>query len=321
MRLNIPGKFFLSALLTAYGLWPIALRAQVLTEGATSYNEVPEEVVVKSESEDKLRTARPPLKIKTEEFETIRKSLAPDRDLFLSESGDFMSLSRNYPERLFSGRMVQPWRAGFSDKTVIAFYPRRKFEEVFNKNYTEKTAKGMDWTLSVTDEEGKIFHKYSGSGLPPEFIDWTGENDQREWIKAGHNYAPVYVFVDNAGTPRTVIGDVIKFTAIVFQKGASLTVSLDSVSVFGPTKSMKTVEKVQGEALLSATADLIKRRYYNLPVKVNIYAQTKDLAELQAGQIRDFLRKELMAGESVIASEGFEESYARQRIDIVLLNK
>ena len=112
-----------------------------------------------------------------------------------------------------------------------------------------------------------------------------------------------------------------EFTAIVFQKGSNLNISLDSVAVFAPTTSLKTVDKVQGEALLSATADLIKRRYYNLPVKVNVYAQTKELAESQAGQIRDFLGKELMAGESVIASEGFEESYARQRIDIVLLNK
>ena len=220
-------------LLTGVGL---KLNAQV--EGSTTtYSEVPEEVVVKGGSEDKLRTARPPLKIKTDEFETIRKSLEPDRDLFLFESGDFLSLSRNYPERLFSARMIQPWRSGFSDKTVIAFYPRRKFEEVFNRNYTDKTAKEMEWTLSVTDEEGKIFHKYSGSGLPPESINWTGENDQREWIKAGHNYAPVYVFSDNTGKPRTVIGDVIKFTAIVFQKGANLNISLDSASVFGPAKS------------------------------------------------------------------------------------
>lgn len=311
----------LAALLTAYGLWPMALRAQALAEGATSYNEVPEEIVIKSESEDKIRTAKPPLKIVTDDFESIRKSIEPDKDLFLFESGDFLSLSRNYPEKLFSPRVVQPWRAGFSDKTVIAFYPRRKFSEVFTRNFTEKSAKELQWTLSVTDEEGKIFHKYTGSGLPPESINWTGENDQREWLRAGHNYAPVYVFVDETGAPKTIIGDIIKFTAIVFQKGSSLNISLDSVSVFGATKSMKTVDKAQGEALLTATCDLIKRRYYNIPVKVNVYAQTKDLADLQADQIKDFFKKELMTGENIISAEGFDESFSQQRIDIVLLNK
>jgi hypothetical protein len=308
----------LSSLLMA--LAGTVVTAQVV-ESTAAYNEIPDEIVIKSETEEKLRTDRPPLKMKTDEFETIRKSLDPDRDLFLFESGDFLSLSRNYPEKLFSALIIQPWRVGFSDKTVIAFYPRRKFEEVFNKNFTEKSAGDIQWTLSVTDEEGKIFHKYSGTGLPPEVIDWTGENDQREWLKAGHNYAPVYVFVDNMGVPKTVIGDIIKYTAIVYQKGSRLNISLDSVAVFGPTKSMKTIEKTQGEALLAATADLIKRRYYNVPVKVEVYAQTGALAEAQAEQIKEFLKKALMTGENIITPEGFEESFSQQRIDIVLLNK
>jgi hypothetical protein len=313
--------FFLLGQLTAYGLWPMAVYAQVLPEGTSAYNEVPEEVVIKSETDDKVSTPKPPLKLKTDEFETIRKSLEPDKDLFLFESGDFLSISRNYPEKLASSRVIQPWRAGFSDKAVIAFYPRKKLEEIFNKNFTEKSADEIQWTLSLTDEEGKVFHRYSGSGLPPEVINWTGENDQKEWLKAGHSYAPVYVFVDDTGAPKTAIGDVIKCTAIVFQKGGSLNISLDSVSVFGPTKSMRTVEKSQGENLLAATADLIKRRYYNMPVKVTVYAQTKELAELQAGEINDFLKKELMTGANVVSWEGFEESFAQQRIDIVLLNK
>jgi len=308
----------LAAMIVAAG--GTALTAQV-AESTAAYSEVPEEIVIKSEAEEKLVTARPPLKIKTDEFETIRKSLDPDKDLFLFESGDFLSLSRNYPDKLLSQQIVQPWRAGFSDKAVIAFYPRRKFEEVYNKNFTEKSAEDMQWTLSITDEEGKIFHKYSGIGLPPETIDWTGENDQREWLKAGHNYAPVYVFVDNMGLPKTTMGDVIKFTAIVYQKGSRLNISLDSVAVFGPTKSMKTIDKTQGEALLTATADLIKRRYYNVPVKVEVYAQTSVLGDTQAGQIKDFLKRALMTGENIISSEGFEESFSQQRIDVILLNK
>ena len=145
----------LGSLLAAMAWTP--LPAQVV-ESTASYNEVPDEIVIKSETEEKLRTDRPPLKMKTDDFETIRRSLDPDRDLFLFESGDFLSMSRNYPDKLFSALIVQPWRVGFSDRTVIAFYPRRKFSEVFNKNFTEKTADGIQWTLSVTDEEGKIFH-------------------------------------------------------------------------------------------------------------------------------------------------------------------
>ena len=324
MKLNIHGKalasvLFLPVLLTACGLWPAALGAQTLAEGATSYNEVPQEIVIKSESEDKIRTTKPPLKIQTDDLDSIKESLQPDKDLFLY--GEFASISQDYPENLFSARIIQPWRAGFSDKTVIAFYPLRKFSEAFNRSSFDSNAKDIQWTLSVTDEEGKIFHKYAGSGLPPESIFWTGENDQREWLKAGHNYAPVYVFVDEMGALKTIVGDIIKFTAIVFQKDSNLNIGLDSVAVFGPTKSMKTVDKVLGEALLTATCDLIKRRYYNVPVKVNVYAQTKDLAEQQADQVSNFLRKELMSGSNLVSYEGFDESFSQQRIDVILMNK
>ena len=287
----------------------------------STYGEVPEEVVIKSEAAEDLRTQKPPLKVKADQFESISKSLEADKNIFLFESGDFVSFSRNHPEKLQSARIIKPWRTSFSDRTVITFYPKRKFEEIFSRSYNEKNSKDLQWTLSVTDEEGKVFHKYSGSGLPPESLNWSGENDQREWVRAGHSYAPVYVFVDEYGSPKTTIGEVVKFTAIVYQKGANLAVSLDSASLFGPNKSARVLDKEKGEPLLAATADLIKRRYYNMPLKVNVYAQTKDLADQQAEQVKDFLKAALMSSEHLLSYEGLEDSYAQQRTDIVLLNK
>ena len=298
-----------------------AAPAAAQQDSTGTYGEAPEEVVIKAEGASEIRTQKPGLKIKTDDFESIKNSFESDKNLFLFESGDFVSVSRNYPDKLYSSRVIRPWRTSFSDRTVITFYPLRKFGEVFSRAYTEKTAKGLQWTPSITDEEGKIFHKYSGSGLPPETISWSGENDQREWVRAGHSYAPIYVFVDENGVPKTVIGEVVRFTAIVYQKGGSLTVSLDSSVVFGPNKSSRAPEKEKGEALLGAAADLIKRRYYNMPLKVNVYAQTKALADVQALQVRNFLKAELMCPESLLSSEGYEDTFAQQRTDIVLMNK
>ncbi len=298
-----------------------AAGGQAQETSTTSYSEVPQEVVIKSEAAADIRTKKPALKVKTDNFESIKNSFESDKNLFLFESGDFVSFSRNYPDKLSSGRVIKPWRTSFSDRAVIAFYPLRKFEEVFSRAYTEKTAKALQWTLSITDEEGKIFHKYTGSGLPPETINWSGENDQREWVRAGHSYAPLYLFMDEYGSPKTVIGDLVRFTAIIYQKGSSLTVSLDSSLLFGPNKSARALDKDKGDPLLNAAADLIKRRYYNMPLKVNVYAQTKELAEHQAGLIKNFLKASLMCGENLLSSEGFDDTFAQQRADIVLLNK
>ena len=298
-----------------------AALAQSLTEGTTTYDAAGQEIVIKSEGDFEMRTRRPPLKMETDDFESVKKSLEPDKDLFLFGAGNLVSRSKNYPEIISSPAVIQPWRTSFNDKAVISFYPAKRYEESSPSGRGEKIAADIQWTLSVTDEEGKIFHKYTGTGQPPEVINWSGENDRREWLKAGHNYAPVYVFVDHYGSPKTVMGELIKFTAIVFQKGTGLNIGLDSVAVFGPNKSLKTVEKPDGEALLSATADLIKRRYYGVPIKVSVYAQTRDLAEEQAVAVKNFLKAELMVGDTIISSEGFDETFAQQRVDITLLNK
>jgi len=298
---------------------PAALAAQ---EASTApYGEAPEEVVIKSEAAADIRTKKPPLRVKTDDFESIKKSFESDKNLFLFESGDFVSVSRNYPEKLTSGRVIKPWRTSFSDRAVIAFYPLRKFEEVFSRAYTEKTAKPLQWALTITDEEGKVFHKYTGSGLPPETISWSGENDQREWVRAGHSYAPLYLFTDESGAPKTVVGELVRFYAIVYQKGANLTISLDSALLFGPNKSARAIDKDKGESLLAATADLIKRRYYNMPLKVKVYAQTKALADHQAGLIKNSMKAYLMCAESLLSFEGLDDTFAEQRADIVVLNK
>jgi len=156
---------------------PDAAGTQETAASTATYNEVPEEVVIKSAAADEMRTKKPPLVVKTDQFESITGSLKADKTLFNFESANFVSLSRNHPDKLQSGRVVRPWRTSFSDRTTITFYPLRRFGEVFSRAYNEKNSKDLQWTLSITDEEGKIFHKYTGNGLPPETIAWTGEND------------------------------------------------------------------------------------------------------------------------------------------------
>ncbi|MCX5785546.1 MAG: hypothetical protein NTX59_07640 [Elusimicrobia bacterium] len=299
---------------------PLAAGAEVNASTA-AYDSIPREVVIKSETDSEMRTKKPPLEIKTDELESIEKSLEPDTELFLFESGDFAGYSRNYPETISSFRVIKPWRTGFGDMPVITFYPGKKFKELFGRADSGRTSKEIQWTLSVTDEEGKIFQKYGGAGFPPETINWSGENDRHDWLKAGHSYAPVYVFVDGDGSSKTAIGERIKYTAMVFQKEGGTGIGLDSAVVFGSDKALKNIETPDGEAMLDAATDLVKRRYYGLPMKVSVYAQTKELADLQAELIRKYLKTGLMAAENIISCEGFADTFSQQRVDIMLANK
>jgi len=46
---------------------------------------------------------------------------------------------------------------------------------------------------------------------------------------------------DDQGAARTVIGELVRFTAGVSQKGGTLVISLDSAQLYGPNKSGKAV--------------------------------------------------------------------------------
>lgn len=286
-----------------------------------AYSEAPEEVVVRSAASDELRTRKPPLKVNVDKFESIAKSLEADKTLLRFDPGDLAGLSRNHPDRLHGDRVIRPWNAALYERNTIVFHPRRKFEELFGPGRNGKAAKELQWSLSITDEEGLIFHKYSGTGLPPETLNWSGENERREWVAVGRSYAPVYVFTDEYGSPRTAIDETIKFPAVVYRRDGSLTISLDSAGLFGPNKNTRTLDKKSGEALLSAAADLISRRCYNMPLTVKVYAQSKDLADQQAGLVKERLNTSLMLAERLLSSEGSSETYARQRADIIILTK
>ena len=67
-------------------LFFLAARAAAQETSTTTFNEVPEEVVIRSESSEELRTKKPPLKVKADKFESIAPSLEADKKLFLFES-------------------------------------------------------------------------------------------------------------------------------------------------------------------------------------------------------------------------------------------
>ncbi len=283
---------------------------------------VPEEVVVKGgDSSSRISTGKPAIKIELDPFESIKTSLEPDTRFFLSESPLSMRLSRNTPEFLQNKRVIEPWRMSFSDNAGITFYPEKRLNEIFRRGLSEKEIKEIQWTLSITDEEGKTFERYSGKGQPPERVEWSGQNRRKEWIKAGHAYSAVYVFTDGSGAPHTGINNPIQFTGIVHQENSGLYISLDSRVLFGNSKSETEIQEPLGGNLVKSAADLIKRRYFNIPVKIHSYAQTMSLAEQQANLVADKLSSHLMLSNNMITPEGHESSFSEQRLDVVLLNR
>lgn len=284
-------------------------------------SKLPTEVVIKgSDSGSRVPNQKPPLSIEVDPFESIRASLEPDENLLLADSPFTVSWRRTHPEFLRNPRVIHPWRTTFSERAGIAFDIREQLQDALQRALEPKEARAFQWSLTIADEEGRVFQRYEGSKDPPEELVWTGQNDQGEWIRAGRSYSAVYVFTDSGGTPYTKVGKPIQFTGIVHQESNGLQISLDSSALFGANKAEKALTQ-PGEGLLRSAADLIKRKYNGIPMRVVVYANTPELAQAQAGEVQAFLARELMASSRLVSTEALHGPFSEQRVDVVLLNR
>jgi hypothetical protein len=282
---------------------------------------MPTEVVIKAEG-GKLNDTKPPLKIEVDAFETIRPELKPDQNLLLAVSPLTVSWRRTHPEFLMNERVVQPWRTTFSQRPGISFKIREQLENLLGGGKGDpKELKKWGWSLTVADEEGRVFHHYEGSSDPPEEMLWSGQNDQGEWVHAGRSYSAIYTFTSPDGSPRTRVGSPILFKGIVHQEDTGLHISLDSSVLFGTNKNGQELQQGPGTDLLRSATDLVKRRFPAIPIAVRVFANTKELGDAQAAAVQKFLLRDLMVPTRNVSTDAARAPFSDQRVEIVLLNR
>jgi flagellar motor protein MotB len=280
---------------------------------------MPKEVEIK-DATGKQKSRKAPLQIQIDPFESIRPSIKPDENLLLAESPLTVVWRLTHPEFLRNARVVQPWRTTFSERPGMIFRPRDMLGDVLGRKLEPKEAKSYRWSLTIADEDGKVFQQFEGSSNPPEEIIWDGQNDQDDWIRAGKAYSPVYMFTDSEGTPYTRAGRPIKQTAFVHQEKTGLHITIDSGSLFATSKDSSRLAS-GGSAMLRGAADLIKRRYSGVPLRLEAYASSKDLADRQVQTTQDFLIKELMMLPQDVSTDTAQAAFSEQRLEIILLNR
>jgi len=280
--------------------------------------QLPDEVVIKGN--ERRGIVKPPLKIQVDAFESIRDSLKPDQQLLLAESPLTVVWRRTHPEFLRNERTIQPQLASFSERPGIVFKPLSRLQEVLQRKLERREGRGYQWSLTIADEEGKVFQHWEGSREPPEELTWGGQNDEGEWIQAGRAYSPVFMFTDPGGGSHTRVGNPLRFKGVVHQERDGLHISLDSAALFGTSKQGRSLDPTGAELLRSA-ADLIKRRYSAIPIRVEAFSNAKELAMHHAQLIESELTKELMLLPQDISTDSLQRPYSDQRVEIVLQNR
>lgn len=299
-----------------------SVRAQAQTaSSAPASGGMPTEVVIKADG-GKLTDTKPPLQITVDPFETIRPDLKPDQNLLLAVSPLTVSWRRTHPEFLMNDRVIQPWRTTFSARPGISFKIREQLENLLGGGKGDpKELKKWGWSLTIADEEGRVFHHYEDSGDPPEELLWSGQNDQNEWVHAGRSYSAIYTFTSPDGSPRTRVGNPLLFKGIVHQEDTGLHISLDSAVLFGTNKNGQELQKGAGMDLLRSAGDLVKRKFPSIPISVRVFANTKELGDAQASAVAKFLLRDLMVPARNVSTDAARAPFSDQRVEVVLLNR
>ncbi|MBI5210116.1 MAG: hypothetical protein HY927_09115 [Elusimicrobia bacterium] len=283
---------------------------------------LPAEVTIRAEdSAGRVSVSKPPLNLEVDPYESIRPALKPDESLLLAISPLTVSWRRTHPEFLKNERVIQPWRTTFSPRPGIVFHPLDQLFEALQRKLEPKESKDYGWSLSIVDEEGRVFHRYEGADDPPDEIVWSGQNEPGEWIQAGRSYSAVYTFTEPGGARRTNFGKPLLFKGIVHQEESGLYISLDAAVLFGKGKSGAELAKPGGEDLMRSAADLIKRRFGGIPMSVRVFAGTKELGESQGNNVAAFLVRELMINPPGISVAAARAAFSESRVDIVLMNR
>ncbi len=300
-----------------------AAQSQPAGAPATPGGGMPTEIVIKSDGAggNKLSNSKPPLRIDVDAFETIKPSLKPDENLLLAVSPLTVSWRRTHPEFLMNERAIQPWRTTFSQRPGIGFRVLDQLENALQRKLEQKEGRKWGWSLTIADEEGRVFHNWAGAGDPPAELLWTGQNDQGEWVRAGKSYSAVYTFTSPDGSPRTSVGKPLLFKGIVHQEDTGMHVSLDSAVLFGTGKNLAALEGPAAKDLLRSAADLIKRRFSGIPVAVRVFANTKELGESQGKAVQEYLLRELMTSNRNVSMDAARAPFSDQRVEVVLLNR
>ena len=303
------------------GWLALAASAQETSTRAVA-GDLPQEVVIKgAQAQDNLILQKPPLHIDVDPYESIRPSLETEPSILLAVSPLSVSWRRTYPDFLSDSRVLEPWRTPIGQRLTVSLRVRDQLEKLLQRKLGKKEAKHYAWTLTIADEEGRVFQHYEDSGNPPEEKLWDGQNAQGEWIWAGRSYSAIYTFTEPGGPRRTSVGKPILFQEVIHQEATGLYISLDSSVLFGASKADEKLASLAGLDLLRSAADLIKRSFTGIPMSVRAFAGSRDLATSQGNAVADFLRHELMIASRQVNVDAAAASYSDQRVEIVILNR
>ncbi|MCX5781837.1 MAG: hypothetical protein NT145_03920 [Elusimicrobia bacterium] len=266
-----------------------------------------EDVVVKGNDTSKIDSEKTPIQINKDHMKVITPSLETEKLFLEKDTSGINKMKRTNPDVLSTEGTISPWLNTIAREPVTMF--RLDIGQI----------KVKTWDLVVTDSRGYKFRMYSGKDTIPPIIKFSGRNEDGNFMRVGNVYGYILTYLDEADNKKTVIGKPFSVEAALHQEKEGLIISIDSKSLFDLRKDPLEITK-PGKQILGEASDILKE-YFNIPVAINVYAESESLARDQGSEIVKFVSKILVIPENKISVKGFRDIPENFHIDIVIINK
>lgn len=206
----------------------------------------------------------------------------------------------NNLEMLASDQPPHSWIRELAATPVATFFPDDP------EGHQVKT-----WNLAITDFRGAPFKLFTGSGKPPEKVEWDGRSDRGEMMKVGYPYSYVFGITDKGTNSYNYAGVSFRIPALDYRESGDRRLELAGGELFHRHETKLTGD---GEAWLTRASDEIRRHPYS-PVRVIVVAEELRLAEIRADAVANFLAESMILPREQVETEAEQQADLRAEMD------
>jgi outer membrane protein OmpA-like peptidoglycan-associated protein/flagellar hook assembly protein FlgD len=153
-----------------------------------------------------------------------------------------------------------------------------------------------EWTINIYEPSGKVFKKYSGTGIPPKEIIWNGLSDSKEIVESAADYFIELQAVDRAGNKTISKKDVLHIDILVIVTTRGLKMRISNIEFrFDSARLTK-----KGKRILKRVYQILVRyQNYNIIIEghtdsIGSEEYNLKLSEKRSNAVRKFLIKQGM---------------------------
>lgn len=180
----------------------------------------------------------------------------------------------NNLEPLSSDQTPHYWLPEVAGTPVATFYPE-----------PEPGHRLETWKLVITDFRGAPFRIYEGGRKVPDTLRWDGRGDDGTMLRTGYPYSYVFTQTDRGTNTYNHAGVSFRIPALRYANGGDLVLEFSGGELFARRGAQ--LGEV-GSDWMTHAADVVRRHPYS-PVRVEVEAETLDLAQRRATSVAHFL--------------------------------